>query len=162
MVPVTCLPSRWLCWRDGINRLAFPSKAVQMSVAGVLRRAKLDGREFFPNEKVLCCCALYHGISSSFSSSQVPRSEFCSFVLHLAVIDCRLISNVHCGLEVISGAFNLLPNHTQNTWEGCMLTTCDSHAEPQIIFLYCVVHCGLAMSIFYSISINSLFKSIFS
>lgn len=88
----------------------------------------------------------------------MPHSECCPFVLHLAVIGCRLISNVHCDLEVISGACN----HTQNTGEGCMLTTCDSHAEPQLKFLYCVVHCGLALSIFYSVSINSLFKSIFS
>lgn len=89
-------------------------------------------------------------------------SESCPFVLHLAVIGCRLVSNVHCDLKAISGAFNLLPNHTQNTWEGCMLTACDSHAEPQLNVLYCVVHCGLALSIFYSVSINSLLKSIFS
>lgn len=91
----------------------------------------------------------------------MPHAEFCPFVLHLAVIGGRLISNVHCDLEVISGAFNLL-NHMQNTWEGCVLTTCDSHAEPQLNFLYCVVHCGLALSVLYSVSINSLFKSICS
>lgn len=92
----------------------------------------------------------------------MPHSESCPFVLHSAVIGCRLISNVHCDLKVISGAFNLLPNHTQNTWEDCMLTIYDSHAEPQLKFLDCAVHCGLALSVFYSVSINSLFKNIFS
>lgn len=38
-----------VCWRDGMNRLGFPSRAVQMCVAGVLRRAELGGRECFPS-----------------------------------------------------------------------------------------------------------------
>lgn len=36
-----------LCWRGGTNRLGFPSRAVQMCGAGVLRRAELGGRECF-------------------------------------------------------------------------------------------------------------------
>lgn len=45
MSPITWLPSMLLCWRDGINRLGFPSRPGQVGVARVLRRAKLGGRE---------------------------------------------------------------------------------------------------------------------